>query len=377
MKLRTLLIVVAALAVLSVIAYVAQRPSAPPSADARLAQPLVDRALLEQAVKLRLADQGKTVELTRQPDGTWQVTSYHDLPADFAKLSRLTDELAAAKLQRLVTTNPDRIARLAFKDTKIELLDSAGQPILSLTLGKTAETGGGRFVRFGDEPKAYLASLNTWLDAESKNWADTTLVRAKSEDIARIELPFADGTTATFTRAKKEDAWTSEQLPANHTIDTAKLTSLLGSLTSLRFSDTTALDDPKAAEAKAHLRSVKLTTFDGKTLALTFARKPEQKKLKPPTAPAEGPAALGSIGDLAKTDPSAADTAPPAAAKLAEPEFETIPAGPVFVSITHSDAAAPVNALMLKRAFQIYDYTYTGLPQQPSDLFTAAPAPSN
>lgn len=374
MKLRTLLIVVAALSVLSVIAYVAQRPSAPPSADARLAQPLVDRALLEQAAKLRLADQGKTVELTRQPDGTWHVASYHDFPADFAKLSRLTDELAAAKLQRLVTTNSDRIARLEFKDTKIELLEAAGKPLVSLTLGKHAETGGGRFVRFGDEPKAYLASLNTWLDAEPRNWADTTLVRVKPEDVAKLELPFADGTSATFTRAKKEDAWTSAQLPANHTIDTARLTSLLGSLTGLRFSDTTAIDDPKPAEAKPHTRSVKLTTFDGKTLALTFARKPEEKKLKPPTPPAEGPAALGSVADLAKPAPSADTSAP--AAKLAEPEFETIPAGPVFVSISHSDAAAPVNALMQKRAFQIYDYTYTSLPQQPSDLFTAPP-PSN
>lgn len=376
MKLRTLLIVVAALAVLSAIAFVAQRPSAPPSADTRLAQPLVDRTLLEQAAKLRLSDQGKTVELTRQPDGTWHVASYHDFPADFAKLSRLTDELANAKLQRLVTTNPDRIARLEFKDTKIELLDSADKSLVTLTLGKTAESGGGRFVRFGEEPKAYLASLNTWLDPESKNWADTTLVRAKPEDIARVELPFADGTTSTFTRAKQEDAWTSEQLPANHTIDTGKLTSLLSSLTSLRFSDTTAPDDPKLAEAKPHTRSVKLTTFDGKTLALTFARKPEEKKLKPPTPPAEGPAALGSVSDLAKTEPSAADATPPAAPKLAEPEFDTIPAGPVFVSVSHSDAAAPVNALMQKRAFQIYDYTFTSLPQQPSDLFTAL-APSN
>lgn len=374
MKLRTLLIVVAALAVLSAVAYVARRPSTPPSADARLDQPLVDRARLEQAAQLRVADQGKTVELARQPDGSWHVASYHDFPADFAKLSRLTDELANARLQRLVTTNPDRIARLEFKDTKIELRDSAGQPLASLTLGKTAETGGGRFVRFGDEPKAYLASLNTWLDAESKNWTDTTLVSLKPDDIAKLELPFADGTTATFTRAKKEDPWTSEQLPANHTIDTGKLTSLLSSLTSLRFSDTTAPDDPRLAEAKTHARAVQLTTFDGQTLALTFARKPEEKKLKPPAPPAEGPAALGSVADLAKPAP-AADAAAPAA-KLTEPEFETIPAGPVFVSIVHSDANAPVNALMQKRAFQIYDYTLTSLPQQPADLFTPPPAPS-
>jgi hypothetical protein len=377
MKLRTLLIVVAALAVLSVIAFVIQRPAPPATADARLNQPLVDRALLEQAAKLRLTDQGKTVSLARQSDGTWTVTSYHDLPADFAKLTRLTDELANAKLQRLVTSNPDRIARLEFKDTKIELLDSSDKTLASLNLGKTAEAGG-RFIRFDDEPKAFLASLNTWLDAESKNWADSTLVRLKSDDIAEIEIPFADGSTTTFNRAKKEDAWTSAQLPADHTVNTGKLTSVLSSLTSLRFSDTTALDDPKLAEAKPHSRTVKLTTFDGKTLSLTFARKPEEKKLKPP-APAKpedaeksGPAVLGSLTEAAASDKKAPEADP----SLVAPEYETIPAGPVFVSITHSDSAAPINALMQKRAFQISDYAFTSLPQKPEDVFTAPPTPA-
>lgn len=377
MKLRTLLIVVAALAALSVVAFIAQRPSAPPSADARLNQPLVDHTLLEQAAKLRLTDQSKTVSLARQSDGTWTVTSYHDLPADFAKLARLTDELANAKLQRLVTSNPDRIARLEFKDTKIELLDSADKTLASLNLGKPADAGG-RFIRFGDEPKAFLASLNSWLDAESKNWADTTLVRLKPDDVAQIEIPFADGTTTTFTRAKKEDAWTSAQLPADHTVNTGKLTSVLSSLTSLRFSDTTALDDAKLAEAKPHSRTIKLTTFDGQTLSLTFARKPEEKKLKPPAptkpedAAKSGPAVLGSLTEAAASDAKAPEADP----SLVAPEYDTIPAGPVFVSISHSDASAPINALMQKRAFQISDYTFTSLPQKPEDVFTAAPPPA-
>lgn len=61
-----------------------------------------------------------------------------------------------------------------------------------------------------------------------------------------------------------------------------------------------------------------------------------------------------------------------------EPEFETIPAGPVYAFVTHSDDSAPVNALMQKRAFQVYEYTFTGLPQTPDELFepaaTAEPA---
>jgi len=39
-----------------------------------------------------------------------------------------------------------------------------------------------------------------------------------------------------------------------------------------------------------------------------------------------------------------------------------------------SDPAAPINALMQKRAFQISDYTFTGLPQKSDELFEPAPA---
>src|SRR5205814_19839 len=92
-----------------------------------------------------------------------------------------------------------------------------------------------------------------------------------------------------------------------------------------------------------------------------------------------GPAALGSISDLTKKEEKKDE------AKAGEekgekkddkplaPEFETIPAGPVYVFITHSDASAPVNALMQKRAFQISDYTFTGLPQKSDELFEPAP----
>ena len=378
MRLKTLLITVAALAVLSAIVFFVRRPAPPPSADPRLGQSLVEQSTLEKAAKLRLSDAGKSITLARQSDGTWRVADYHDFPADFQKLSSFVGNLTDAKLQRLVTSNPDRIARLEFKDTKIELLDASDKSLWSVTLGKQAESGGGRFVRFGDEPKAFLANLSAWLDTAAKNWADSTLIRLKPEDIAKIEL--GSPTDLTFTRDAKDAVWTSPQTPESQTPDSSKLASLLTSLTSLRFSDTTALDDPKLAEANPHSRTIKLTTFDDQTLALTFARKPEEKKPKPstPSEPASESQTTPTPEPKAqKSEPSspAANSEPETA--NAEPATETIPAGPVFVSLSHSAPAAPINELSAKRAFQIYDYTYTSLPQKPADLFTAPSPPSS
>ena len=383
MKIKTLIVTVVALAVLSLVVYFVRRPEAPKSADARIGQPLVDRALIEKAAKLRISDTGKTVDLVRQSDGTWRVPSYYDLPADFNKLSGFVGNLTDAKLQRLVTTSPERIARLDFKDTKIELLDASDKTLFSVTLGKNPESGGGRFVRIGDEKKAYLANLNAWLDTESKNWANSELLNMKADDIAKVEIPFAEGGPVTVSRAKKEDPWTADKTPANQRVKADKVSSVLSSIGNVRFSDTTAPDDANAAAAKVTLRTFKITTFDNKTVTVAMGRKPEEKKLKPPTASTDGktgPAALGSVADLAKKDEKKEGEAKAGEEKKDDkplaPEFETIPAGPVFVFITHSDASAPVNAAMAKRAYQISDYTFTGLPQKAEELFEPAPPPA-
>ncbi len=383
MKLKTLIIAIVVLGVLSVGAYFFTRPEAPKAADSRLGQPLVANAMVEKAAKLRITDAGKTVELTRQPDGTWRVPSYYDMAADFNKLSGFVSSLTDAKVQRLVTSSPERIARLEFKDTKIELLDSSDKPLLTLVLGKNPETGSGRFVRYGDEPKAYLANLSAWLDTEPKNWANAELLNLKADDIAKIEIPFAEGAPVVVSRAKKEDPWTAENTPAGQRVKGDRISTLLSSVGNLRFTDTTAKDDANAKAAAANQRVFKLETFDKRTITVAMGRKPEEKKLKPP-APAtdgkSGPAALGSVADLLKKDEKKEGDAKPGAEKKDEkplaPEFETIPAGPVFVSITDGNAAAPVNALMAKRAFQISDYTFTGLPQKADELFEPAPAPA-
>jgi hypothetical protein len=351
MKLKTLILTVAVLAVLSAIAYWTNRPPAAAAADPRVGQPLADAAALSRATEVRLTDQGKTVRLVRQADGSWRDASYFDLPADFSKLSGLTGDLAAAKLQRLVTANPERIARLDFNGTRIEFLDPAGQPLWAVNLGRNPDSGG-RFVRFGDEAKAYLADFNSPVDADAKGWADATLLALKPDEVRRIEIPFDAGGPVIVSRTKAADPWTSDRTPAGKTLKADTVASVATTLGSLRFSDTSDPADPLVAAARGHLRPFVLTTFDGKTYTVALGRQPEKKKPQPagpPPAPAPG----------AATPPAPADT---------------IPAGPVYAFVTSSDPQAPINRAMAKRAFQIDDYSFTNLPQKPDDLFEGGPA---
>lgn len=367
MKLKTLIVTIAVLAALSAGAFFLTRTEAPPAADARVGQSLVARDAAEKAAKIRIADAGKSIELVRQQDGTWRVPAYYDMTADFSKLSGFVGNLTEAKVQRFVTGSADRISRLEFKDTKVELLDAADKPLVAITLGKNNETGGGRFFRYGDEQKAFLTNLSAYLDTEPKNWANAELLALKADDVAKIELPFAEGGPVTFSRAKKDDAWTADKTPAGQKVKADKVASVLSSLSSVRFTESTALDDAGFAAAKANQRTVKVTTFDNKTTTIALGRKPEEKKLKP--IEAKPAAALTDLSDLTKKDGAEKKDDKPLA-----PEFETIPAGPVFAVITSSDSAAPINALMQKRAFQISEFTFTGLPQKAEELFEAAPA---
>lgn len=353
MKLRPLLLVVAALGLVAVVVHFATRPSPPPAADPRVGQPLVARDVVERATRLRLSEGGRTVEVVKADDGAWRVASYHDLPVDFAKLSRFIGDLTGAKLERLVTRNPDLIGRLEFKDTQIVLADAAGTDLWKATLGKNAD-GGGRFVRFGDENAAFLTRFSAWLDLEARNWADAALVGLKSEDLASIEIGFADGAPVVVSRASATEPYAAADA-AGRTLRTGTVTSLASTLTSLRFTDTTALDDPDATDARTHARTFKLTTFDGKTVTVALGRRPESQKTK-------------AIGNATEATPST---------DAAAPETETVPAGPVFAFVTHSDATAPVNALMAKRAAKVADHIFTALPATPDALFEspAAPAP--
>jgi hypothetical protein len=362
MKLKTLLIVVALLAALSGATWFLNRPTpAPSSADPRVGQPVLPASVARQAARVRLSDKGKSVLITRTADSGWQVADYHDLPADLSKLSALVRSLVDAKIERHVTSSPERIGRLEFADTTITVLDASERPLLVLTLGKHAETGG-RFVRFDQESKAYLARLDTWLDVEPRNWADTMLVRFTADDIARLAIEFPGDTSVTLSRPDTKTPFASDATPPGRQVKADTASSLLNTLSSLRFTDTTSPGDPDALGARRAARTLTLTTFAGKTIAFALGRRAGHAVLK---EHALDPKPADFIRAQPKPDPSA----------LVGELTRMVPASPPYVFIAHSDASATVNALMGKRAFQIGEHVLSSLPAGPDVLFEPAPAP--
>jgi hypothetical protein len=336
MKIKTLVAVVVVLAALSVAAHFLTRLPAPPPGDLRVGRPILDHAILDQASQLRLTGNGTTVLLVKQPDASWRVASYYDLPVNFKKVSRFVDGLANARIQRFVTANPDRLARLEFGDRKIVLLDAGGHELWSITLGKEADAGG-CFVHFGDEPTAYLANLDEWIDPVAKNWADSTLLDLEPSEVARFEIGFDGATSVVVSRGKAGAPFAATPAPASQLLAAGKVDSLLNQLVRLHFTDTSDPANPDALAARQHARTFKLTTFEGKTYTITLGCTPA---IASPAAKAQVPSS---------------------------------PTGPVYAFITCSDPSAPVNALTQKRSWQIDQQVYASLPEKPGDLFRPAP----
>lgn len=374
MKLKSLALCVALLAIASFVVYLNSRPAPPPAADPRVGQPLVDTTTASATTHVHLSDSGKTVELGRDAAGNWVVQSYYDLPIDFTKLSQFMNDLVAAKVDRFVTASPERLARLGFGDSKIEFRDKDGKSLWAITVGKTPDSGTGHFFEFGTEAKAFLTGFSDPVDSDAKAWADAQLTSIKDGDVAKVELTLLDGSTTTLTRAKAGDPWSlaSGKAPKDRALSQDKIAGVLASAGNIRFSDTVDLGDAAIAAAK-NRESVALTTFAGKTVAITLSRKAEEKKLKVPVADKNsGPASLGKLSDVANEK---SGQAKPEDKKPGAPEFETIPAGPVFVAVRASDPTDRVNGEMAKRAFQTDESIFISVPVKADDLFDPPPAP--
>lgn len=348
MRLRPLLLALAVLVPVSAAVWWFGRPAPVASDDARVGQRVADPAALASAARVTIKSSGKSVELARGDGDRWTLVGDPVLPADTSRLTRLTADLVAPKIERHVSSLADKIATFELDSAGLVYADASGKPLLDLDLGKTLE-GGARVVRYGDEQKTYAARLGVHLDAEPSSWRDTTLVAGlQASDIASISIGFPDTPApVVVSRPKAEDPWTSPATPAGQQVKASLITSQIGNLSGLRYTDVAPNLDPGVVAARIFPREVTLGTFDGRTVKIAFARAPE-----PPAPPApevkEG-----------ETPPP-----PPAAAPR-----------PAYVEITDSKPDAILAAAAKTHAFEVAEWIFTALPAKTADLFEPVPTP--
>jgi len=354
MKLKTLVIVVAILAIASIATRLFRQQDQAPALDPRIGQSLVPAEVIANVARVQLDSNtgvSVTLENTATEGSNWVVREYHDLPADFAKLNTLVQNLRDAKFTRFASKNPERIARMDFTGQRIALQDAAGEPLWTANLGRTLT--GGRFVKIGDDETALVASLTAQLDTAPKNWADAALVLATAEDVRSIEVTFPDEQLLHFQRESAVSPWIAGDLSEGATIKTTDVSSLVNRLVGLRFADTAAPESPEVVGARENAREFKLGLEDGSEITIALGRLPA-----PPAPPTED-------------EVSATDSAPDAEATPPEAPKP----GPAFAFVQSSNDLA-FNTRMQKRGYQIQEWTYTSLPANRDALLQLPPEPT-
>ena len=158
MKLRTLLIVAIALAIVTSVGYYIHNASlTAPEDDPLIGTQIVDPNILKSVTKIQIAKEAEEVVLEVNDKGQWIVQSRYGLPIDFSKLNRMIRSLVDSKILRRITSREDRLARLGLTQGTVKFLSSEGKELVNLTYGKSLSGGGKAFI-FGYEKTAFLSS---------------------------------------------------------------------------------------------------------------------------------------------------------------------------------------------------------------------------
>lgn len=332
MKLRTLIIVAVALAVVTLAGYKIRNASlTTPEDDPLIGTKLMDQKILADVKRVEISKEDSTVVLRQEGSG-WVVDTLYNLPADFSKLNTLIRDLVDATIERKITAREDRLERLDLNQGTVKLMSGPDKALFEITFGKTL-TGGKAFV-FGREKTAYMSSESPYIDASSNNWAVKTLYEFKAEDVAGIQFNLKDETWA--VRRDDKDSDFVSTLPVDvRTPKQSAITSLISRFTNLRFTEVSERSTTEATDtwekAQDNSRSIKFTLFSGETVTVKMSQ------WEPPKP--EGEDAPAS------TEPSV-----------------------TYLNISSSQADRPINALMGRLAFQASSYTFSGIPVEITEV---------
>jgi uncharacterized protein DUF4340 len=136
------------------------------------------------------------VMLHKQAD-RWTVAQRADYPADIAKLRKLLQSLASARIVEEKTSDPDNYHALGVENP--DAVDAIGTEIkivapdatYSIIVGKPS--AGGNFVRFSQQARGLLVSPGVAPDAEPRDWIDARLLDIKAAQVRQVEVKPAKG----------------------------------------------------------------------------------------------------------------------------------------------------------------------------------------
>lgn len=353
MNIKKLYLSTAILAALALVTYFIKNSGSSAPEDPRVGQTIAENETFKDVTKIRIRSADESFTLAADPDGSqWVMEEMHSLPVDGSMLGSLRSSLLETRLERLVSTDPERLADFGFGDRSIALLDSSGKAALELELGRNTDTGK-QLVKFADEDKAFIADDQFSLQSSPTAWLDKTLIELERDDARSVSFALKNGDTLTVSRASADEEWSADdELPAGKQLDQGAVTRALNRFASIRFTDLMDPESPEAVAATANSHTISVQLEGGDSYDFTVGRRPEVRV----TEEVESENEDGEI--VTETE-----------------EVVETPAGPVRIQISASDPSDPINGYMQATAFEVGAFLYTNLPESLDSLLSDLPEP--
>ncbi len=205
MQKKTILILLAALAVLGGLTYLTLMKSRPRTQPVAMGEKLFPDLPVNDVVKITLTAPGDEATVVKKPGG-WVVPGRDGYPADFGKVARFVRQFADVKIGRTFEATPADLTRLGLaepgkapgpKQAAIQVtLEAEGGKVLATLLAgkdrpsKSQQMRGipeGQYVRLPGKDTVYLVDgYFARSDTKSSEWLDTTLTSVNAADVRSI-----------------------------------------------------------------------------------------------------------------------------------------------------------------------------------------------
>lgn len=240
-------------------------------------QPILASQIVAQIaeVEVKDGDSQDTIILRFDNDSKiWRITSYHNAPANLTRVAKLTDDLQASKIQREVTSNPERFPRLGLGERTVIFRASDGNEIYKIQFGKTSDEGGVFVKREGDEAAMEIHPL-VFFSARPDEWMAREFLQFKNEDVTSVTIHLPDGTLVEYNRGE-DSKWnfTGPPPPEGKEVNLELPETILRQLFSNSFFQHYLKGDEETTAANENSRQLTFTLKDGEKFVLRIARRP-------------------------------------------------------------------------------------------------------
>lgn len=227
MQQRQLLMLLGALGVLLLIAYISGAFS---SDFAEMDVPSFDIEA-DQIEQLAITnDAGPAITLVKQNE-QWTITSPLESPADSIALTRLTDNLSQLELESVVSSNPDRYENYGVTESAQQLSVTADGKEQTLFIGNQGPDYGSIYLRLGDDPRVFLTNGRLNAPGDLDAWRDKTILQLPVSGIEQVEVV---GPTESYVVRTSPNGWEIETNAQVLPADSAGVERWLGRFAALK-----------------------------------------------------------------------------------------------------------------------------------------------